>query len=158
MENRKIGTYFKLRKLVSIGFIFFAITLLSACSLNGKQVYQTNNIALQGFDPVAYFTQKKAVQGSSLYTYSNGQLVWHFTNEEHRQLFISNPVKYTPQYGGYCSYAMYYGLIVSSDPHAFTLLNDKLYLNYSLDVREKWLESTDKYIEQADAKWSKLIN
>jgi len=158
MENRQIGTYFELRKFVNIGFIFFVITLLSACSLNGKKVYQTSNVALQGFDPVAYFTQQKAVKGSALYAHTNGALTWHFSNEEHRQLFITNPVKYTPQYGGYCSYAMSYGLVVSSDPHAFTLLNDKLYLNYSLDVRSKWLKNTDKFIEQADVKWLKLIN
>ncbi len=137
--------------------VLMSVLLLSACSLNGKKVYQTQQGALRGFDPVAYFTENKAVQGLAQFSVQNSNSTWYFASLENQQRFEQSPEKYLPQYGGYCAYAMSYGLVVSSDPYAFSIIDNKLYLNYSLDVREKWLKNPQQFIKEADVHWQKKI-
>jgi hypothetical protein len=148
-------------KLKSVFLVSFLV-VLSGCSLSGKKIYQTEQGAIRGYDPVAYFIDNKAVAGDRHFTSTsliNKQLVtWHFSSLQNKQLFERDPEKYTPQYGGYCAYAMSYGLVVSSDPHAFSIIDDKLYLNYSLSVRDKWLKSPQQFIKEADVKWQEKGN
>jgi YHS domain-containing protein len=106
---------------------------------------------------VAYFTENKAVEGLAQFSVQNTNGTWHFASLENKQRFEQSPEKYLPQYGGYCAYAMSYGLVVSSDPYAFSIIDNKLYLNYSLDVREKWLKKPQQFIKEADAHWQKKI-
>ena len=77
----------------------------------------------------------------------------NFASQKNKELFENNPVDYLPQYGGYCAYAMSNGFVVSSDPDAFTLVDGKLYLNYSLGVRDIWSKDIPGYIESADENW-----
>lgn len=139
-------------------FLLAGVMLLSACSLNGQKVYQTEQGNIRGFDPVAYFTENKAVPGLIDHQVKDESGTWYFSSAENKVLFEQSPEQYLPQYGGYCAYAMSFGLVVSSDPHAFSIINDKLYLNYSLDVREKWLKKPHQYIEDADENWRKKVN
>ncbi len=134
-----------------------SVLLLSACSLNGKKIYQTEQGALRGFDPVAYFTDNKAIPGLSQFSVQDSNGTWYFSSVENQQRFEQSPDEYLPQYGGYCAYAMSYGLVVSSDPYAFSIVDNKLYLNYSLDVREKWLKKPTQFIKEADIHWQKKI-
>src|SRR5690242_14639928 len=78
-------------------------------------------VAIDGYDPVAYFTENRAVKGSEKYTYDWLGTPWHFASEEHRELFKKSPVKYAPQYGGYCAaeVAGSGSVTVNIDPEAF---------------------------------------
>ncbi|MFT5709222.1 MAG: hypothetical protein ACI9ES_003530 [Oceanospirillaceae bacterium] len=125
------------------------------CSLNDKKIFQDENGLLEGYDPVAYFLENQAVLGDKQFSLLSKEGTWYFSSADNKQLFSQNPDKYKPQYGGYCAYAMTFGLVVSSDPHAFSIINDKLYLNYSLSVREKWLKKKEQYIVEADDNWNK---
>jgi len=94
---------------------------------------QTNSegIAINGFDPVAYFDQDKAVKGSSEFYCEYSNTIWHFSSAENRDKFLSNPEKFVPQYGGYCAHSLTSNKIVYSSPESFVIRDDKLYL-YSI--------------------------
>ena len=91
---------------------------------------QTNSqgVAIDGFDPVAYFDQDKAVKGSSEYNCEYLNTTWHFSSAENRDKFLSNPEKFVPQYGGYCAHSLTSNRIVYSNPESFVIRDDKLYL------------------------------
>lgn len=109
-----------------------------------------NNNAIYGYDTVAYFTEDKAVKGNKKITHEWRGALWHFASEENRDMFVSDPEKFAPQYGGYCAYAMSDGRLVGIDEDAFTIYNGKLYLNYSKSVMEEWRKSKDQFITEAD--------
>lgn len=115
------------------------------------------NPAIQGYDAVAYFTLGDAVKGQPQFKVEWNGATWLFASAEHRDAFKAAPGKYAPQYGGYCSYAVSRGYTADIDPQAFTIVNGKLYLNYSLSVRERWETERDSNIVKADGNWPKLI-
>ncbi len=139
----------------ALAVIFFAAVLSACTSLADQPVYQNEAGALEGHDPVAYFTEGKPVKGSAVFSSQQDGTIWYFSSAKNKSLFDNNPEKYSPQYGGYCAQAMAHGLVVSSDPAAFTIKDDKLFLNYSLGVRQTWLENVDANIKSADKEWLK---
>lgn len=117
-----------------------------------------NNKAIYGYDTVAYFTQEKAVKGNKKFTTQYLGADWFFSSQEHLDMFTSDPEKYAPQYGGYCAYAMSDGRLVGVDEEAFTLLDGKLYLNYSKSVMKEWRSNKAQFIEEADGWYPKLVD
>jgi YHS domain-containing protein len=91
--------------------------------------------AIEGVDPVAYFTQGKPVEGKSEFAHDWMDATWYFASAENRDLFAADPEKYAPEYGGYCAWAVANGYTAKIDPEAWTIVDDKLYLNYSKDVQ-----------------------
>jgi len=112
-----------------------------------------NGVAIRGYDPVAYFTLGKATKGNSTFTYQWMGANWWFSNKSHREAFGMNPERYAPQYGGYCAYAVSKGSTAPGDPEAWTLHHDKLYLNFSLAVKEQWLPDITGNIDRANKLW-----
>lgn len=117
-----------------------------------------NNKAIYGYDTVAYFTQDKAVKGSEDFMTTWRGAEWFFSSKEHMDLFVADPVKYAPQYGGYCAYAMSDGRLVGIDEDAFTILDGKLYLNYSKSVMKEWRTNTGQFIQEADGWYPKKVD
>lgn len=116
------------------------------------------NVAIDGFDTVAYWTENKAVEGSKKYTYKWNGAKWRFSSQENMDLFKSNPEKYLPEYGGYCAWAMSDGRTASIEGEAFTFHNEKLYLNYNMKVMAEWRADKDLFIEQANIEYPKVID
>lgn len=112
-----------------------------------------SNDALQGYDAVAYFKQGKAVEGSKQFSTDYKGAEWKFSSQDNLNAFISNPTKYAPQYGGHCAWAAAQGDTAKGDAKYWTIVNDKLYLNYSDDIQSKWETDKNNLISQADAKW-----
>lgn len=112
--------------------------------------------AIKGYDPVAYFTENKAVKGDPKFSYQWSDVTWNFASESNLNLFKAEPTKYAPQYGGWCAYAMADGTKVGVDPKSFDIKNGKLYLNYNKKIQKKWQRKTEKYIPKADLRWSKI--
>ena len=83
---------------------------------------------------------------------------WQFSSAENRETFVKNPTKYAPQYGGYCAYAVSQGYTASADPQAWKIVDDKLYVNYNLSVKEKWVKDIPKYIADANKNWEQLVS
>jgi YHS domain-containing protein len=114
-------------------------------------------VAINGYDPVAYFTQNMPVEGSEQFNYSWKGAKWLFSSEENKNLFAAEPQKYAPQYGGYCAYAVSRGSIAPTDPQAFSIVDDKLYLNFSLSVRKRWSKDIAGNIAKADKNWPDVL-
>jgi YHS domain-containing protein len=123
-------------------------------ALAAKPSYYTKGgLVIGGYDPVAYFTEGKARKGSAKNSLSWDGATWQFASAQNMALFKANPKKYTPQYGGYCSYAMASGDLVSITPTAWDIYNGKLYLNYNSIVRAIWRRDKNGYIRRADKRW-----
>lgn len=139
--------------------ILFTSLLFSATSYAVKPIYSggKERAAIKGYDPVAYFTENKAIKGSSDFVYEHNGARWLFANELHRTAFIANPEKYSPQYGGYCAYAVSTGKTASIKPEFYTIHEGKLYLNYSGYIYKKWVKDKETYIDAADSEWPKLV-
>lgn len=118
--------------------------------------FTTDGIAIRGYDPVAYFTESAPVKGNKDYTYSWNGAVWQFKNQENLSAFKANPEKYAPQFGGFCAYGVSENHKSPTEPDAFTIVNDKLYLNYNVKVKQLWLKDRDARIEKAISNWATL--
>ena len=114
------------------------------------------SVALDGYDPVAYFTDGKPVEGRSEITHEWNGAVWRFATAEHRDLFVADPAKYAPQYGGYCAYAVSQGHTADIDPAAWKIVDGKLYLNYDREVQKLWEQDVPGYIRKADENWPRI--
>ncbi|PSB22741.1 hypothetical protein C7B61_02425 [filamentous cyanobacterium CCP1] len=128
-----------------------------ASTTTSPQIYAENGLAIEGADPVAYFTQGEAMLGSSEFEYEWNGATWRFTSAEHRDLFASSPEAYAPQYGGYCAYAVSQGGLASIDPEAWRIVDGKLYLNYDAQVQQIWNQDIPGYIASADANWPAVL-
>lgn len=140
-----------MKLLKSLTLLFAIILAGPAFAADPIETGTFNNKAIYGYDTVAYFTQNKAVKGDKKITFEWRGAEWHFSSEEHRDMFVANPEKYAPQYGGYCAYAMSDGRLVGIDEDAFTIHEGKLYLNYSKSVMKEWRSNMAQFIQEADA-------
>jgi YHS domain-containing protein len=113
--------------------------------------------AIHGYDPVAYVTDGKPVPGNAEFEFEWQGAKWHFASAAHRDAFKNAPEQYAPQYGGYCAYAVSQGHLADIDPKAWTVVGDKLYLNYDLDVQKKWKADIPGYITKADKNWPDVL-
>ena len=114
-------------------------------------------VAIDGWDPVAYFTDGKPVEGSREFVHEWNGATWRFASAAHRDLFAQAPEKYAPQYGGYCAWAVSQGYTADIDPEAWKIQDGRLYLNYSLDVQKKWAADIPENVAKGDANWPKLL-
>ena len=133
--------------------VLFSLTQARA---QKEEVFITHSQAIKGYDPVAYFNEGKAVKGSEQYSFKWKDATWLFSSKENLASFSSDPEKYAPQYGGYCAYGLSEGHKAPTDPNAWTIIDGKLYFNYSLKVKEMWIKNTAQRIEMADKNWPGL--
>lgn len=110
-------------------------------------------VAIEGTDPVAYFTEGRPVKGSGDFTHDWNGATWRFANADNRDLFAADPEKYAPQYGGYCAWAVSQGYTAGIDPNAWRIEDGRLYLNYSPGVQERWMADIQGHITAADNNW-----
>jgi YHS domain-containing protein len=103
-----------------------------------------SNKAIDGYDPVAYFTQQRAVKGEEANSYEWNDATWYFSSPENMNLFKENAENYAPQFGGYCSYAVSTGFTAKIDPEAFQIIEGKLYLYNDQNFKSKWNENQKK--------------
>ncbi|MEO1492150.1 MAG: YHS domain-containing (seleno)protein [Pseudomonadota bacterium] len=138
---------------------FAAATIMTAQIASAAEpVYQSLfGTAIDGTDPVSYFTEGRPVEGSSDYTHDWNGATWRFSSEANRDAFATAPEKYAPQYGGYCAWAVSQGYTASTDPDAWKIVDGKLYLNYNQSVQETWEKDVPGYIATADGNWPKVL-
>jgi YHS domain-containing protein len=114
-------------------------------------------VAIQGYDPVAFFTDNKPVKGKSEFTARHKGAIYYFASKEHRELFKSDPAKYEPAFGGYCAYGLSKGKLVEIDVDAFQIVNGRLLLQYSKGVRDDFNKDTKGNLAKAEANWPGLV-
>ena len=113
--------------------------------------------AIKGYDPVAYFLERKPVKGSEDFAYEWKGALWLFSSAENRDRFISDPDRWAPQYGGYCAWGVAKDRAVGIDPKIFRIFDDKLYLNLNMKVHKDWLGKHGAYIARANEKWPGVL-
>ena len=127
-----------------------------------KQFNLENGLAIQGYDPVAYFTQNKAAEGNKQLTAVFEGVTYRFSSAANKELFVKDPKKYEPQYGGWCAYAMgATGEKVEIDPETFKILNGKLYLFYhswTNNTLTKWNKDEPTLKSKADKSWTAFFH
>lgn len=115
------------------------------------------NVAVSGYDPVAYFTQGQPMRGKRDFTATHRGATYRFASAANRDSFVANPDRYAPQYGGYCAWAVSQGYTASADPEVWRIVNGKLYLNYNAEVGRDWAKDIPGHIARADANWPKVL-
>ena len=116
-----------------------------------------SNLAVSGYDPVAYFTSGKPVEGRSNFEFRWNGATWRFASAKNLAAFKASSKSFAPQYGGYCAWAVSEGYTASSDPTAWRIVGKKLYLNYSAGVQNQWTEDIKGHIAKGDANWPKVL-
>ncbi|HXV77505.1 MAG TPA: YHS domain-containing (seleno)protein [Candidatus Polarisedimenticolaceae bacterium] len=117
-----------------------------------------NGVALQGYDPVAYFTDGKPVKGRAEINATHEGAIYHFASAEHRAMFVDDPAHYAPQYGGYCGYAASINKISPIGPEWFQVIDDRLILQHNKKAWTLWNEDLPGNIVKADANWPGLVS
>jgi len=134
-----------------------ALTLATA-SYAGDDKVRTSNVsdhqlALKGYDAVAYFNEGAPVAGKSRFSYSHNGVEYRFSTADNRDRFAASPAKYEPQYGGFCAFGVSVGLKLEVDPEAFEIIDGKLYLNNAPEVHAMWLKDPKGRIKAANKNW-----
>ncbi len=137
-------------------FLAAAILLSLASFASAEKIYTKDGLGASGYDVVAYFTDERATPGSREFTVEHEGATWRFVSEANRQLFLAEPERYLPRYGGYCAYAVSQGQLASTDPYAWNIHEGKLFLNYSKPVRGRWLRDLDSLLPAAEKNWPVL--
>ncbi len=127
--------------------------LMSAQAALAGEFFETDGLALRGYDPVAYFEANEPTKGNSAHAFEYKGSTFVFASAQNRDKFAAQPEKYAPQYGGYCALGTANGYKVSTQPDAFKVVGGKLYLNYDRKVRDLWSKDEPGYIARADANW-----
>ena len=114
-------------------------------------------MAINATDPVAYFEQEKPVAGSTDHKAQWNGAEWHFASRSNASKFKTDPEAYAPVFGGYCAFAASKGYLAPTVPEAWTVYEDRLYLNFSLRARELWLQDVPGNIAKGEANWPGIL-
>ena len=113
--------------------------------------------ALSGYDPVAFFTDSRPVNGSPAITATHQGATYFFASEEHKNLFVRSPDKYVPRYGGFCAYGVALGKLFPVDINTWQVRNGKLYLNLNSEVLKEFNAQFEANVVKADKNWPGLV-
>jgi YHS domain-containing protein len=152
-------------KSLFISLLLLSITGIAAgqeTASRQKEFNLDHNVAISGYDPVAYFKQNKAVKGKNEYQINHQGVVYYFSILANREEFRKDPTKYEPEYGGWCAYAMgAKGEKVSIDPETFKIVNGKLYLFYNSffnNTLKSWNKDEAALKSKADVNWKRIFH
>lgn len=130
-----------------------AVLAMPAALARAGEINEQGGVAIKGHDPVAYFESSRPVAGSPEITATYKGVGFRFASEANRARFLASPERYLPQYGGFCAYGAAGGYKADIDPAAWSIVDGKLYLNYSTRIRSSWNRDQLGYIAKADRQW-----
>jgi YHS domain-containing protein len=146
---------------IAIGIISVTAFAQDASALRKKQFNLDDEIGIEGYDPVSYFTQNKAVKGKKDFAVYHQGVTYYFSTAANKEAFLKAPASYEPQYGGWCAYAMgANGEKVSIDPKTFKIVNGKLYLfyhSYFNNTLKSWNKDESNLKSKADVNWQRIF-
>jgi YHS domain-containing protein len=145
-----------MRKL-SLSILLVALALPALAQTKSLLNLDKNGVAIQGYDPVAFFTDHKPVMGKPEIPARHNGAFYYFASKEHRDLFKANPAKYEPVFGGYCAYGVSRNKLVEIDVEAFQIVDDRLVLQYSKGVRDSFNKDAKGNLSKAEANWPGLV-
>lgn len=152
-----------MKRVIILMLVVFAFSATFAQSASKKisEYNLENKVAIQGYDPVSYFKQNKAVKGKKEISASYEGIIYQFSSASNKEIFSKNPASFEPQYGGWCAYAMgSAGEKVEINPETFKIIDGKLYLFYNAffnNTLKSWNKNEASLKAKADANWKKII-
>ncbi len=146
-----------MKKIIVIALLLWGFPALPQ-TMKTLQNLDKNGVAIQGYDPVAFFTQSKPVKGTSQFQSNYHGATYYFASAEDKATFDASPAKYEPQFGGYCAYGVSVGKVVPIKVEAFQIVNGRLLLQYDLDVKEKFNKDQAGNLQKADNNWPGLVD
>jgi hypothetical protein len=117
-----------------------------------------SGLAINGIDPVAYFTHAAPLYGNAGHEYRYAGTIWRFRNVGDQAAFAANPDVYMPRYGGYDPMGLGRGVAVAGNPLVWAMVREHVYLFYDEGARDRFLANPDEAIEIADEKWPAVLN
>lgn len=117
-----------------------------------------SSLGLKGYDPVAYFEGGRPVEGLASHSLSWRGATWRFSTPVNLEAFRADPVRYAPQYGGYCAWATAKGYLAPGDPRFWRIVGGKLYVNYDAGVQRDWERDVPGFVTAADANWPAILD
>ena len=136
----------------------FAVSLIASGAVFAGVDTETdeNGIILAGHDAVAYFTEGKPVLGKATITAVHNDAIYRFSSQKNRDMFVSNPDKYAPAYGGFCAYGATFGKKFEINGKAFEIVDGVLYVNKDESVYKAWAKSIPTHIDEANEEWPEI--
>ena len=143
--------------LLTLAFAVLTATASPLLAGDLVNVAGASKIAVNGYDPVAFFTDARPVNGSPFISASYQGATYLFSSEAHKSLFTASPAKYAPQYGGFCAFGVAIDKLFPVDITTWQVKNGKLYLNLNGDILKKFNSEFDGNVAKADKNWSGLV-
>lgn len=136
-----------------------AMLALPVFAQTGKTLLNldADGVAIQGYDPVAFFTDHKPVKGDPKFLAKHDGAIYFFASKEDKDMFKADPARYEPEFGGYCAYGVSRNRLVKIEVDAFQIVDGRLLLQYSKGVRDDFNEDQTGNLAKASANWPKLV-
>ena len=155
-----------LQKIIPLTFCILFFSSFDSKQQKDLDIHHFNTskqkLVVDGYDLVSYFNEDKPVKGKPSISTKYQGLLFHFSSQQNKDLFISEPTRYLPKYGGWCAYAIGdYAKKVDVDPLSYTIENGELFLfykSYFNDTKEKWIKNHDFLKQNAEENWQKIIH
>jgi hypothetical protein len=145
------------RGFMALCLLAFVTVAQSAADETMRVNVDSDRVAIQGYDTVAYFTDGGPAKGLAEFAHDWQGAKWLFATAEHRDLFAADPEKYAPRFGGFCAMGSSMGVQASVDPQAWTIVDDKLYLTHSPAALVKFKTDTLSHIAKAEIFWETSV-
>ena len=142
--------------MMAVFAVFVATPVVAATQ--ASPVSAENGIAIQGYDPVAFFTVGKPLEGRAEHSIVYNGATWRFASADNLAVFKADPVRYAPQFGGYCAWAVSQHYLAPGDPKYWKVVDGKLYLNANARAKELWEADQADAIERGHANWPAVLS
>jgi YHS domain-containing protein len=144
-------------KILSAIILAVGLALSSSAQTRTLLNLDKSGVAIQGYDPVAFFKDNQPVMGKASITSTYNGAIYQFASESHKKLFDADPAMYEPSFGGYCAYGVCRNKLVEIDVEAFQIVDGKLLLQYSKGVRDTFNKDRKGNLAKANANWPGLV-
>lgn len=144
-----------MKSLLSAFLLLMALSTVA--SAKELQNLDRNGVAIQGYDPVAFFTDNRPVKGNAQFQSEYRGAKYYFVSSEHKAAFEKEPAKYEPQFGGYCAYGASKGHKAPIKIEAWQIVNGRLLMQYDLGVKDDFNKDQQNNLSKADRNWPGLV-
>jgi YHS domain-containing protein len=146
--------------LLAIGLALTPMAIASPALADKAPIWTSigSNVAIRGYDPVAYFTLGRPTEGNATFKATYQGAEFRFASAANRAAFIANPARYAPQFGGYCAWAVSQGYTAGIDPTAWAIVDGKLYLNYNRTIQTRWAADRANLITAGNRNWPTVLS
>jgi YHS domain-containing protein len=141
----------------ALATVMILVTLSGVTLAKELNNLDANEVALQGYDPVGFFTENRPVKGNQQFQSHYHGATYYFASAEHKAAFEKDPARYEPQFGGFCAYGASRGKAVPIKIEAWQIVNGRLLMQYDLDVKGKFNTDPQGNLSKADRNWPGLV-